>query len=647
MESKSFFPGLPEERDVPEIFDKSEETEIPTTSNTFRKGHNAEKIKFFPGVDYVHMKNDGTILTDEQPCTHSSENGCVETKEDNDSKTISEKTDESIFKAHSADEQRVNFHRARKRASTNQTFLDRRLSGIFRRAHSLKARWLRGPRKSKLGSMTDAELFKWPVLERKIRQDSFGDTDTDMFPKTVYGQSYLKEIHEKKRTYPEQEEDVQWDFSGDKPKPYHKFTYELAAALQLDANVKAALKREGPISRPKSVCEQSDANEIQAKKQNMVVECEQMHNEQAGTGSEDEYVECDNSYNNDKELRSKSKERVSEEKSERVDEIPAEAHDSSLSQKAIGGSEEIHDKADKRAVLREYRVKQLRKLLQSDVTDEQIEDIVEAEFLAKDAAAYAKELSIKAASSLAFAKKADEEAKRVREIADRCDIEACKAQADASDASAKAALAADKLVEIHGAYATDFRFIQEIGEVVDLADASGNGEFAFWSSSSATPSRPKSLIVRLCHRCFARMDVGHRAIFVWTLLLFELIFLVVYLDGGLDRETLIFFSILWFFDLLSLTEVVAGIVRYYKIRSECSDGNHLQSTFDLQKTVVVTVLLLLKTVFELLLYGHLRFGYLSLVWVMLPLWLFFTIVIAQLFVHIVKIHQKAVSEESR
>lgn len=49
---------------------------------------------------------------------------------------------------------------------------------------------LRPPRKSKLEGMTDAELFKWPVLERRTRQDSFGDTDskdlTDHF-KNLFG----------------------------------------------------------------------------------------------------------------------------------------------------------------------------------------------------------------------------------------------------------------------------------------------------------------------------------------------------------------------------------------------------------------------------------------------------------------------------
>lgn len=163
-------------------------------------------------------------------------------------------------------------------------------------------------------------------------------------------------------------------------------------------------------------------------------------------------------------------------------------------------------------------------------------------------------------------------------------------------------------------------------------------------------------------------------------------------DGGLDQETLIFFSLLWFFDFLSVTEVAAGIVRYYRIRcSDQSAGRRTGSFFDVRKTIItignwvfvwflsfvsdcwfleeiiqhsgvvqidnlyifsnvsiqISVLLLLKASFELLLYGHLRFGYLSLVWVMLPLWLFLVIVIFQMSVYIMRIHQKSVSEESR
>lgn len=205
--------------------------------------------------------------------------------------------------------------------------------------------------------------------------------------------------------------------------------------------------------------------------------------------------------------------------------------------------------------------------------------------------------------------------------------------------------------ETNSVLATAVRLVRRVDDTVELADAPV-------PTSDEPTNRQSSVILRLCHRCFARMDAGHRAIFVWTLLLFVLIFLVVYLDGGLDHETLIFFSLLWFFDFLSLAEVVAGIIRHYRVLREHTERfqNLRQDqdvpppqlpSFETRKTAISTVLLILKTIFELCLYGHLRFGCLSLLWVMIPLWLFLTIVIGQLSVYIVQIHQKSVSEESR
>lgn len=39
------------------------------------------------------------------------------------------------------EEQRKDLAKGRKRAATSHSFFDRRLSGIFRRAHSLKTKW--------------------------------------------------------------------------------------------------------------------------------------------------------------------------------------------------------------------------------------------------------------------------------------------------------------------------------------------------------------------------------------------------------------------------------------------------------------------------------------------------------------------------
>ncbi|VDM15968.1 unnamed protein product [Wuchereria bancrofti] len=49
------------------------------------------------------------------------------------------------------------------------------------------------------------------------------------------------------------------------------------------------------------------------------------------------------------------------------------------------------------------------------------------------------------------------------------------------------------------------------------------------------------------------------------LLLLSLVFLVVYLDGGLDGEPSIFFVILGFFDILFLSAAVVRIMRHYQI----------------------------------------------------------------------------------
>ncbi|KAM3728263.1 hypothetical protein ACO02O_04853 [Dirofilaria immitis] len=134
------------------------------------------------------------------------------------------------------------------------------------------------------------------------------------------------------------------------------------------------------------------------------------------------------------------------------------------------------------------------------------------------------------------------------------------------------------------------------------------------------------------------MDTGHKALFVWLLLLFTLIFLVVYLDGGLDGEPSIFFMILGFFDILFLSATVIRVMRHYQI---CGMGRRQYDmnapypvtayVYPLEKrtSAVVVALLIFKVIFEILLYIRLKFGMVQIFWLAVPLWLFLVVLIIE------------------
>ena len=58
-------------------------------------------------------------------------------------------------------------------------------------------------------------------------------------------------------------------------------------------------------------------------------------------------------------------------------------------------------------------------------------------------------------------------------------------------------------------------------------------------------------------------NLGQRALSSWILLLLALIFLVIYLDGGLSQEPLVFFALLLLMDALALGSILVRCVRFY------------------------------------------------------------------------------------
>uniref|UniRef100_A0A0R3RW24 Guanylate cyclase domain-containing protein n=1 Tax=Elaeophora elaphi TaxID=1147741 RepID=A0A0R3RW24_9BILA len=145
------------------------------------------------------------------------------------------------------------------------------------------------------------------------------------------------------------------------------------------------------------------------------------------------------------------------------------------------------------------------------------------------------------------------------------------------------------------------------------------------------------------------MGTGHKALFVWLLLLLALVFLVVYLDGGLDSEPSMFFMILGFFDILFLSTAVIKIMRHYQI---CGVGRRQYDmnapypvtgyVYPLEKrtSAVVFALLVFKITFEVLLYIRLKLGMVQVFWLAIPLWLFLVVLIIELTFRLFSIHNR-------
>jgi len=64
------------------------------------------------------------------------------------------------------------------------------------------------------------------------------------------------------------------------------------------------------------------------------------------------------------------------------------------------------------------------------------------------------------------------------------------------------------------------------------------------------------------------MSVGQRALLLLALTWLSLAFLVIYLDGRLEREPVIYFVFLWLFDAVVLISLVIRCIRFYERDSE-------------------------------------------------------------------------------
>ncbi|KAI1723493.1 transmembrane protein 60-like [Ditylenchus destructor] len=137
------------------------------------------------------------------------------------------------------------------------------------------------------------------------------------------------------------------------------------------------------------------------------------------------------------------------------------------------------------------------------------------------------------------------------------------------------------------------------------------------------------------------MGIGQRALFVWVFTLLTLIFLVVYLDGGLDREPLIFFVLLWLLDAFCFGMLALRCVRYYynapdePIGFACDMPKLSFGQFALASVVIIS-----KLAFEIILCARLRGNPIDMLWVMLPLWLCLGFVIGDLSLKIADVHRK-------
>uniref|UniRef100_A0A915EW77 Transmembrane protein 60 n=1 Tax=Ditylenchus dipsaci TaxID=166011 RepID=A0A915EW77_9BILA len=143
------------------------------------------------------------------------------------------------------------------------------------------------------------------------------------------------------------------------------------------------------------------------------------------------------------------------------------------------------------------------------------------------------------------------------------------------------------------------------------------------------------------------MAIGQRALFVWIFTLLTLIFLVIYLDGGLDGEPLIFFILLWLLDASCLGVLALRCIRFYY--SPASNADEITATafasempkLNVRQAGYAAMVLLSKLAFEVVLCVQLRSKALThIAWLMMPLWLSLCMLIGQLSMQVVEVHKK-------
>ncbi|KAI6222301.1 hypothetical protein M3Y99_01514000 [Aphelenchoides fujianensis] len=139
------------------------------------------------------------------------------------------------------------------------------------------------------------------------------------------------------------------------------------------------------------------------------------------------------------------------------------------------------------------------------------------------------------------------------------------------------------------------------------------------------------------------MTTGQRVLSIWFVVLVVLIFLVVYLEGGLNGEPVVFFGLLWILDLVLLGTVVLRCARSYNVMGIADESSVLGmelTKMSLGSAAFASGVIVSKFAFEVALCVQLRSQSLSIFWIVGPLWCFLGLVSAWLGRKVVAVHQQ-------
>ncbi|KAI6172850.1 hypothetical protein M3Y98_01019000 [Aphelenchoides besseyi] len=129
------------------------------------------------------------------------------------------------------------------------------------------------------------------------------------------------------------------------------------------------------------------------------------------------------------------------------------------------------------------------------------------------------------------------------------------------------------------------------------------------------------------------MTSGQRVLTIWILTLLVMVFLVVYLDGGLNGEPIVFFGLLWIIDLALLGMIVLRCARNYNVMGIAEESSVLGMELTRMSwgpAVYSSAIILSKFAFEIILCIQLRYQSLNIFWIVTPLWMFLGLVAARL-----------------